>query len=136
MSAEAFLDTNILVYAAVPGDWRHPVASGLLTGGGAVSVQVLNEFASVGSRKLKWPWPRISAALAEFRVLLPSPLPLTAATHETALTLAQQDSLAFHDALIVASALGAGCATLLTEDMQDGRVIAGRLRIRNPFAAH
>jgi len=38
-----------------------------------------------------------------------------------------------YDALIVASALEAGCTTLVSEDMQDGRVIDGRLTIRNPF---
>jgi predicted nucleic acid-binding protein len=41
----------------------------------------------------------------------------------------------FYDALIVASALEAGCTTLLSEDIQDGRVIDGRLTIRNPFMA-
>ena len=36
-------------------------------------------------------------------------------------------------ALIVATAIEAGCDTLLSEDLQDGRRIAG-LRIVNPFA--
>ena len=55
------------------------------------------------------------------------------ATHEAALEIAQRDGLSFYDSLIVASALEAGCSTLLSEDMQDGRAIAGRLTIRNPF---
>jgi predicted nucleic acid-binding protein len=54
--------------------------------------------------------------------------------HEAALEIAQRDRLSFYDALIVAAALEAGCSTLLTEDMQDGRVIDGRLTIQNPFA--
>lgn len=131
----AFLDTNVLVYAAVLGEPRHQTASGLLLTGGVVSVQVLNEFASVGLRKLKWPAPKVVAALGAFRALLSPPLPLTVATHEAALDIAQRDGLSFYDALVVASALEAGCAELLTEDMQDGRVIDGRLRIRNPFPA-
>ena len=48
--------------------------------------------------------------------------------------IAERDGIAFYDALIVAAALAAGCATLLTEDMQDGSVVEGRLTIRNPFA--
>ena len=39
----------------------------------------------------------------------------------------------FHDALILASALDAGCDTLLTEDFQTGRRVDG-LTIVNPFA--
>ena len=39
----------------------------------------------------------------------------------------------FYDSLIVASALQAGCTTLLTEDLQAGQRIEG-LTITNPFA--
>ncbi len=44
-------------------------------------------------------------------------------------------SLSYWDSLICAAALEAGCAKLLSEDMQDGLVIDGRLEIVNPFAA-
>jgi predicted nucleic acid-binding protein len=40
----------------------------------------------------------------------------------------------FYDALIVAAALALNCTELLTEDMQDGRVVMN-LTIRNPFAS-
>lgn len=133
MSDDLFLDTNILVYATAKGDPRAATAIRLLSAGGVVSVQVLNEFASVARRKLRWPWAEVIRALAEFRILLRTPQPISLATHETALQLAQQDRLSIYDALIVASALEAGCTTLLSEDMQDGRVIDGRLTIRNPF---
>ena len=105
----------------------------MLAGGGTISVQILNECANVARRKLGWPWPDIAEALSAFRVLLGEPGPLTVATHETALEIARRDGLAFYDALVVAAALEAGCSTLLSEDMQDGQVIAGRLAIRNPF---
>lgn len=36
--------------------------------------------------------------------------------------------------MIVASALLAGCTTLWSEDMQNGRVVEDQLRIVNPFA--
>jgi predicted nucleic acid-binding protein len=39
-----------------------------------------------------------------------------------------------YDALVVAAALEAGCATLYSEDLHDGQTIDGQLTIRNPFA--
>jgi predicted nucleic acid-binding protein len=54
-------------------------------------------------------------------------------THETGLALATRYSLSLYDAMIAASALGAGCSTLWSEDMQDGLLIEQRLRVRNPF---
>jgi len=38
--------------------------------------------------------------------------------------------------MIAAAALLAGCSTLWSEDMQDGLLIEGRLRIVNPFASN
>jgi predicted nucleic acid-binding protein len=133
MSDRAFLDTNILVYAAAKNDPRAAIATALVAAGGTISIQVLNEFASIARRKLNWPWSDVVDALAAFRVLCSEPLPIGIATHEAALEIAQRDGLAFYDSLIVASALEAGCSTLVSEDMQDGRTIAGRLVIRNPF---
>ena len=52
---------------------------------------------------------------------------------DRAVDLARSHGFGFYDALIVASALAAGCDTLLTEDLQAGRRIAG-LTIVNPFA--
>ena len=135
MIADVFIDTNVLVYAAAKDDPRADIATALLAEGGTISVQVLNEFANVARRKLNWPWEDVVDALAAFRVLCSEPIPLHLSMHQAALEIAQRDGLSFYDALIVASALEAGCSTLLSEDMQDGRTIAGRLTIRNPFTA-
>jgi predicted nucleic acid-binding protein len=134
MTGPPFLDTNVLLYAALQPDGRSDVARGLLTLGGVVSVQVLNEFVAVARRKLRRPWPEIRQALIAIRVLCRPPRPLTLDTHEAALGIAQRTGYQIYDALIVASALEAGCATLLSEDLQDGQVIEGRLTIHNPFA--
>ena len=134
MSADVFLDSNVLIYAISADDPRAAIATGLVAQGGKISVQVLNEFANVARRKLLRSWPDIAEALAAFRMLCADPLPLTVATHEAALTIAADGQLSFYDSLIVASALEAGCTTLLSEDMQDGRTFDGRLTIRNPFA--
>jgi len=128
-----FIDTTVLVYAALQPDPRSDAARALLRGGGVVSVQVLNEFANVARRKLRRTWPEIHRALAAVRALCPVPRPITAATHEAALALAERTGYAVYDALILASALEAGCDIVCSEDMQDGQVIEGRLTIRNPF---
>lgn len=131
----AFLDTNILLYAAAQPDRRSDHARAVLAAGGVISVQVLNEFTAVARRKLQRPWPEIAQAIESILVFCPSPRPLTLETHASARGIAERDGLSFYDALIIASALDAGCDTLLSEDLQDGRVIAGRLAIHNPFAA-
>ncbi len=94
---------------------------------------MLNEFANVARRKLNRPWPEVRQALADIRALCPPPLPITLATHEAALGIADRLGYRLHDSLVIASALEAGCAALLSEDLQDGRVVEGRLTIRDPF---
>jgi predicted nucleic acid-binding protein len=133
MSAEVFFDTNVLIYAVTSNDRRSARATDLLSQGGVISVQVLNEFTNVAHRKLRRSWPEIIDVLGSLRVLFPDPRPIGVATHDAALLIARRDGLAFYDSLIAASALEAGCSTLWSEDMQDGRVIGGRLTIRNPF---
>jgi predicted nucleic acid-binding protein len=133
MSGDIFLDTNILVYATLGGDRRCDVARSLLRAGGTISVQVLNEFAATAHRKLRRRWSDIAEALAAIRVLCREVRPIDVTIHEVAIGIAERDGLSFYDALIVASALDAGSSTLLTEDMQHGRRIGGRLDIRNPF---
>ena len=132
MPAKAFLDTNILIYAVVHED-RSARAEELLSGGGVVSVQVLNEFVSVARRKLKMPWPQVTDALDAIRVLCPEPVAISVETHEAALEIAQKHRYEIYDALVIAAALQAKCAILYSEDLHHGQVIGGRLEVRNPF---
>ncbi len=128
----AFFDTNVLVYAQGPGA-KGDAARGALMDGGIISVQVLNEFANVLRRKFRLEWNIVAAAVADARELFDSIRPLDIETHEAAIALAEAHGFSFYDSLIIASALQAGCETLLTEDLQDGRRIDG-LVIVNPFA--
>jgi predicted nucleic acid-binding protein len=128
---KAFFDTNVLVYT-VTLDPRKRQADRILRTGGIVSVQVLNEFANVARSKLRHEWRTITYALEQFRLSFEAVCPLTLDTHVAAVSLAKDNGLAFYDALIVASAIEAGCDTLYTEDMQHNRAIGG-LTIRNPF---
>ena len=59
---------------------------------------------------------------------------LTLQTHDVGRALAERYGFSIYDSMIVASALVAGCTTLWSEDMQDGLLVEGRLRIVNPFA--
>ena len=53
-----------------------------------------------------------------------------------AVDLRRAYSLSYWDSLIAAAALLAGATRLLTEDMQDGLWIEGRLQIVNPLVIH
>ena len=127
----AFFDSNILTYA-YSTDIRRERALTTIAGGGVISAQVLNEFTNVLRKKQKQDWPVIEAAVQSVRFRFPDITPLTADTHSAALALAREHSLAFYDALIIASAIEAGCNSLYSEDLQHGRSIGG-LTIVNPF---
>lgn len=134
MSAgEDFFDTNVLLYLLSADAAKADRAEELLALGGTISVQVLNEFVAVASRKLRMSWIEIREVLAQIRAVCPV-VPMGVETHERALQIAERYGLSIYDALIVSAALLAGCKTLHSQDMQHGQVIARRLTIRNPFA--
>lgn len=130
--AEPFFDTNVILYLLSEDNARADRAEKELSGGGVVSVQVLNEFASVASRKLKMSIAEIREVLATIRAVC-TIVPLGEETHDMGLQVAERYGLSVYDAMIVAAALLAGCKTLMSEDMQDGQVLEGRLQVRNPF---
>jgi len=133
MSAKAFLDTNVLIYALTGDDARSAVAERLLLQGGRISVQVLNEFASVAHRKLGMSWPEVIEALTQIQALCPDPIPIDVQLHEAGVALAARHGLSLYDALIVTAAARARCDVLYSEDMQDGRRFDAGPRIENPF---
>ncbi len=133
MPAKVFFDTNVLIYAVAQNGPRNARAEHLLASGGVLSVQILNEFVAVARRKILMPWSGVLAALDAFRVLCPSPLPITMEIHEAALKIAEKHGLNIYDALVIAAALHAGCTTLYSEDLQAGQIIDHKLTIRNPF---
>lgn len=128
-----FFDTNILVYAQESSQ-KGDTARALLAGGGILSVQVLNEFASVSARRQGRSWPEIDEAITDILAVVSAPVPITLAIHEEARRLASTQNFAFYDALIVAAAIETGCDMLHSEDLQHGRSIGG-LVILNPFLA-
>ncbi len=134
----SFIDTNILIYAHDRTDIRkQQTARAVLEAhwerrSGALSTQVLQEFYAAATRKLPSPIARnearqIVSVYSAWQVVTVDTSLMVAASH-----LEESEQLSFWDALIIESARVAGADRLLTEDLQDGRVIKG-VRIENPF---
>ena len=131
-AAERFIDTNVLLYLLSGDDSKADRAESELDAGCVVSVQVLNEFASVASRKLGMSIAEIREVLATIRAVCRVE-PISEATHDLGLHIADKCGVAIYDAMIVASALLANCGILVSEDLQDRQIFEGRLEVRNPF---
>lgn len=132
--AREFIDTNIAVYA-FSLDQRSEIAERILQRRCLTSVQVLNEFANVGRRKLRMEWHEIDLGLKTLRILCGPVVPVDIDVHDQAFALCQTYNFSFYDALIVAAALNADCSILYSEDMQHGLRVDDRLNIVNPFLA-
>ncbi len=129
---KTFFDTNVLLYLLSGDAAKADRAESAVAGGGFVSVQVLNEFAAVAFRKLEMTYPEIRNALEPIRAVC-EVVPITSGTHDLGLQIAERYGYSVYDALIVASALLAGCEMLCSEDLQDRQWIDEQLVIRNPF---
>jgi predicted nucleic acid-binding protein len=126
------VDSNVLIYAFTT-DARAATAQAVLERGCATGVQGLNEFTNVARRKLRMTWQEVRDALAAIRIVCRPIVPIDIDTHADALRLAERHGFSIFDALMIAAALRAGCDALLSEDLQHGMVIDGRLRVVNPF---
>jgi len=136
MRAEAFLDTNILVYAfdqtaPTKRDRARELIRGQLDW--VISWQVVQEFCSVALHRFATP-----LTLDELRdyldvVLLPRcRIMPTPDLYRQALAVQTATGYRFYDSLVVTTALASGARRLYSEDLQDGRKI-GDLLIENPF---
>ena len=134
----AFFDSNVIVYAMSPSETakfqtaRDLLGAAVESRRGVVSAQVLGETFVTLTRKVPRPLSR-AAALANLRALsCLRVVPLTGDLVFRAIELQGEHQLSYWDALIVAAAEGADCATLWSEDLSDGRVY-GTVTVRNPF---
>lgn len=130
--ARAFLDTNVLLYLLSDDTAKADVSEALLADGGVISVQVLNEFAAVGSRKFKLPWPAIREILETLGKSL-EVRPLTIETHLRGVVIAERYQINIYDGLILAAAEQAACDRIYSEDMHHGLTLDSGLSIENPF---
>ena len=131
--ADSFFDTNVLLYLLSSDSEKADRVEALLAESGTISVQVLNEFTAVASRKLKMPLVEIREVLETVRDICRTE-PLTIEDHDRACEIMERYKFSFYDSVIVASALHAGCKILYSEDLQHGQVFDEQLRITNPFA--
>ncbi|HVY91921.1 MAG TPA: PIN domain-containing protein [Bryobacteraceae bacterium] len=131
-----FVDTNVLLYAAASDAGRKQQISIELIEHlwserkGALSVQVLSEFYHNATRKLRLSAESAEEAVRDFsrwRLHLPDHASIL-----SAIRLEQRYKLAWHDAMILNSALETSCSILWTEDFHDGQRF-GDLTIRNPY---
>ena len=136
MSDRVFVDTNIFVYAddraaRTKRVRARAVLSELIRNRRAVvSTQVMQEYFAAATKKLG-----LSPERARLRVERLNRLDVVLIRPELilgAIDLCRLHALSFWDALVVRSASVAGCARLLSEDLQDGQTIEG-VRIENPF---
>jgi predicted nucleic acid-binding protein len=128
----SFLDSNIVLYLASEDLLKADRAQELVAEGGTISVQVLNEIANISRRKMGLSWAETRNFLLMIRGLLKVE-PITIEIHDVGIGLAERYQLSVYDSMIVSAALSAGCDTLFSEDLQDGLLISGRLRVLNPF---
>jgi len=136
MTGPFFVDTNVLVYAddardaAKQARARELLRRVLRERSGKLSLQVLQEFFAAATQKLG-----LSAVEARQRVEVFSHMDVVRLDVDdvlAAIDLHRLHDLSIWDALVVRAALLAGCRTLYTEDLQDGRRFEG-LQVVNPF---
>lgn len=138
MKQTAFFDTNIFIYA---DDSAHPVkqerAIRLISeyqrsGRAIVSLQVLQEYFSVATRKLG-----IDAELAQRKVELMSRMRVVKFQESDVISAIElhrlHHRLSFWDCMIVHAARIGGAQILFSEDLQSGSSW-GKVSLLNPFA--
>lgn len=134
-----FIDTNVLVYLqSIDDEPKRAQAEKIVNAyrDAIISTQVLNELASVLVKKKKVQPGKVHSIITgtagAFYVR-----EINVSTIVAALALMEEtgSQIAYYDSLIVCSALEAGCSLLFTEDMTDGMVVRGKLKIINPFRA-
>lgn len=132
-----FLDTNVLIYA-IDNAGREPrkseIAIELLKRRDCrLSVQVLQEFYVQATRRSR-PGALSHDEAANFiRTWMRFPVQdNTLALFQDALQIKAVSGFSFWDCSIIAAARAQNCHELMTEDLTDGREIAG-VRIVNPF---
>jgi predicted nucleic acid-binding protein len=137
MSALAFFDTNVLIYADDASSPRKQdkalalLEKYLSDGTAVVSLQVLQEYFVVATRKLGVA-PEMAQrkveVLARARVVR-----FDASDVIAAIELHRLTQVSFWDALIIHAARSVRATVLYSEDLQAGAVLGG-VRVVNPFA--
>lgn len=141
MSVESFIDTNVFIYPLEKADARRfmiadtIIREAIATGSACTSFQVVQECLNTMLRKASIPLD--TAGMRDYLDIVLLPLvrvPASADLYRRSLEVRERYGFSFYDALIVATALEAGCTRLWSEDLQHGQRI-GVLQLENPFRA-
>lgn len=139
LQAMCYLDTNLLIYMFdrnAPAKQRKAnelYLHFLRQRTGHISVQVIAEWRNAMVKKFQG---LVNGELRRtFIDLLQAwnPLPISPRIIRQADELCEQYHFSPYDSIHVQCALDLNCAYLLSEDMQDGLVVEGRLTLLNPF---
>ena len=136
MSVEAFLDTNILVYAAAGGegeDVKQQQALRLIADYNfGLSAQVLQEFYVTVVRKIDEPLRPVEA-LEWIEQLEVFPCqPIEPSLIKIGVEISQRYQISYWDGAVIAAAEALGAETLFTEDLSHDQKY-GSVRVVNPF---
>lgn len=138
MTELVFVDTNVLVYRFDAGKPKRQKAADAWVSGlwelrsGRLSFQVLREFYVTVTRKLPNQLETGAARNIVRALLAWRPVACSDRTIASAWEIEDRYSISWWDALIVAASREQACTILLTEDLQDGQVLAG-VRVVSPF---
>jgi predicted nucleic acid-binding protein len=138
MSARIFVDTNVFVYAKQASErTKQPLAAQWLERlwdeqTGRTSVQVLNEYYTTLTRKIKPPLPSADAWDDVKSLIAWNPQAMDIELLHRGRDIEQRYRLSWWDSLIVGAAQLQSCVLLLTEDLRDHSVY-GTVTVRNPF---
>ena len=138
MTADEFLDTNIVLYAFDDSDPRkQTIAQELLRKAVrtecVISVQVLSEISNTILRKLT-----VSNSIDLLREILDQLQPVPTVCPDERIVRRAVDcheryGLHFYDGMIIAAAERAGCKRIWSEDLNSGQEYFG-VKVENPFA--
>ena len=137
MSDRAFLDTNVLIYFYSENEANKRVAAyDLLNSHNCVtSIHAMNETSNVWLKKFKWSSAKVKEHMDNIELVCDEILPIQRNVIDTAIDIKERYGYSYYDSLMLSSALEGGCDAIFTEDMSDGQIINGRLKIVNPFSA-
>lgn len=134
-SSEVFLDTNVLLYAAM-GSVDHPAknerAIELLTTRFGTSGQVLAEFYVNAQRKGSTPLTADDAKEWVLRLSKKAFQPIDFNLVRAGIDHARRYQLSYWDGAIIAAAERLGARVLYSEDLNHGQTY-GAVRVENPF---
>ena len=134
MPDKAFIDTNVFVYlnTDTEPDKIEKARSVINRYDCVVSTQVANELCNVLTRKFSIKANEINDIILVMESVC-DVAHLTLETTKKALDIHDRYGYSYYDSLILSTALDHNCKYVISEDLQEGQIIEGKLTIINPF---